>query len=98
MNMKNEILVFFLGVVAGCSDPKSSITGLYVLDFHSNDRKETDTIVITPLNEKAHVYYFVHHIECHNYFILFSCTNAIPLNGEPEPPSILSGNPTNQNS
>ena len=42
---------------------KSSITGLYVLGFYSNDRKGTDTIVITPLNEKAHVYYFVHHID-----------------------------------
>ena len=60
MNFKNKMMTCFLVVIAGCSEKKSSIAGRYVLSLQNEKTKETDTIVITPLNEKAKVYYFVH--------------------------------------
>lgn len=60
--MKKMILIFLLGVIAGCGNQKTtSITGRYVLNSQSESSRYADTIVITPLNEKANVYYFVHH-------------------------------------
>lgn len=60
--MKNKIISLFLFVIAGCNDQKNSIAGRYVSGFQSENSRETDTIVITPLKEKAGIYYFVHHI------------------------------------
>jgi hypothetical protein len=62
MNMKNKCMIFLLGVIAGCSDQKSSIAGLYASSFQNENERETDTITITPLKGKANIYYFVHHI------------------------------------
>lgn len=60
--MKNVVLIFILGVIAGCGDQKKSIGGRYVFSHQNENSRHADTIVITPLNENAGVYYFVHHI------------------------------------
>jgi hypothetical protein len=60
--MKNVVLIFILGVITGCGNKKNLIAGRYVLSYQNETSRNADTIVITPLNEKAGVYYFVHHI------------------------------------